>query len=145
MIWSFSGFGIKKIAVSSSRTITAKFKVESQQIHINGWLNGYALAGTRFKFEADHPTTIDIYITIKSQGWWEKENPSTGRFEEVPFYDDISGSTLRLSAGQKSWEVIYYPGIDSGSSVTSIRWQIVGQTLADGKYTYIVEESFGEE
>ncbi|EXY38366.1 hypothetical protein, partial [Bacteroides fragilis] len=65
--------------------------------------------------------------------------------ETYPYYDDISGQILVLKAGQSEWKVDYLPGIDSGSTITSIQWQIVAQEDSDDSYDYVIEGNTGIE
>jgi hypothetical protein len=50
-----------------------------------------------------------------------------------------------LKAGQSEWKVDYLPGIDSGSMITSIQWQIVAQEDSDDSYDYVIEGNTGIE
>ena len=68
-----------------------------------------------------------------------------GRFEVYPYYDDLGGQTLRLVAGQKEWKVEYLPGIDTGSRITSIQWQIKANKDSGDSYDYVIESNVGRE
>lgn len=124
-------------------TLTAKFKKQKSTNYIRGYLSGWRHAGAIFTFTSTYTTTKNLEIRVKSQGDYEVEVGD--RFETYPYYDDISGQILVLKAGQSEWKVDYLPGIDSGSTITSIQWQIVAQEDSDDSYDYVIEGNTGIE
>ena len=128
---------------NTNSMITANFVKQHSSNYIRGYLSGWRHAGAIFTFTSTYTTTKDLYVRIKSQGYYEVEVGD--RFEEYPYYDDINGGEYRLVAGQKEWKVEYLPGIDSGARITSIQWQIVAKEDSDDNYKYIIETNVGRE
>ena len=128
---------------NNNSTITANFVKQHSGNYIRGYLSGWRHAGAIFTFTSTYTTTKDLYVRIKSQGYYEVEVGD--RFEEYPYYDDINGGEYRLVAGQKEWKVEYLPGIDSGARITSIQWQIVAKEDSDDNYKYIIDANVGRE
>ena len=95
-------------------------------------------SGVSFEFTSTYTTTKAITITIESQGEYELENGD--RWDIIPYYDDISGTPLVLEAGKSKWNVIYYPGINSGGRIINIRWKVKHAESSDSNFNYIVEE-----
>lgn len=52
------------------------------------------------------------------------------------YYFEGSSSSKVLNTGTSTWEIIYYPGIQTGGSIDEANWYIDFTKFSDSNYQY---------
>lgn len=99
---------------------------------------GSRVGGTAFYIEvrADHPLATDIELKYMARGDFSVPEYGSGS-GQLQWYDfeGPEQSTI-LKKGENSWSLLYYPGINSAGTISSVNWAIVFTEFSDNAYDY---------
>lgn len=123
--------------VSSNRTLTAKFSVLIQTNTINAWVEKYGGTGLKFTISSRYPISSPISISYAAKGYYSMgvDYPDGSQRWESYYFEGSSSSKV-LNTGTSTWEIIYYPGIQTGGSIDEANWYIDFTEFSDSNYQY---------